>query len=665
MNNSHRKYVELAKGQKYVGTFPKFISVDLETSGLDPRKDSIHGVAFAMDNRIGYYCQDVNCIKELLESEEVEKIFHNAVFDMSFLEQKGFKVSGTIHDTMLLAHNLDTNRGLQDQKLKPLAKQYIGDFAIEGDREMDAWLKENHLGRDSITLAPREILTTYAAEDAINTFELFQIFCGKLQEIRTWLHKRKIKVDPWKCYLDEDSRLLRVVRDMQLYGVKLDMEGLAKKQSELDTRILELRELLPKDARTKAVEDAEYEKTVRRRMESRVEANRDKPLKKMPKPVVFNWDSPNHLKQLFFDVLGETPKKFTKKGQPSLDAAVLETYKDKYDFIPLLLEYKELQKLSSTYIKGLYDRQYGGIVHANFNITGTATGRFSSSNPNLQNLPKHGEIKKLFIPRSGNVFIYADYSQLELRLAAHLSGDPLLIKAYREGLDLHKITASQIFQIPESEITDDQRGVGKRINFAIIYNASGFRLAQELGYLDGVEIGDREGTKQASELGDKVAQRLFKKYAGLKKYIDVQMKSVIQYRIAITQFGRVRPLPHLCRDIENVYRQRYNLQKDSPERKELDTIIKRHNHWLKAGFNMPIQGFGASITRRAMCKLWECGFKLVNQIHDAIIIEVPKEQAETSVRVIRRVMESVVDLDVPLIAEPKLLKSFDEGDVYV
>lgn len=614
---------------------PKIMAVDIETTGLDLASDRIVGISFAFDSERGYYTKNISLLKKLLANTEVAKVFHNAVFDLSFLTRAGLSVNGRIDDTMLMANCVDPDQ--ETLKLKDLSRILLGEPAIASAKNMYLWLDENKLTKADIHRAPAPILTAYAAEDAVNTFDLYYKLRNKLESIASWIKERGYNKTPIDCYLHEDRPIIPVVVAMKLAGCKLDLEATALKKQELTNRVAELKAKLPSDGVIQEAEEYLYEEEVKKRCAK----NKNGKLKKELPRIVFNWDSNNHLKTLIFKILREQPTKVTKNGNASTDTTVLERLKERYTYIADFIEYKEVKKLVSTYLDNLLDIQRAGVVHADFNITGTATGRFSSSNPNMQNLPKHGGIKQLFVPRAGYKFIYADYSQLELRVAAHLSGDELLCRAYKEGLDLHRITAAEIFNKSETEVTKEERDLGKTTNFAIIYRAEGYRLAQILGYLDGVDMNDRDSVKKAVNRGDAIAKKLFGKYSGLKKYIDKQMRGLLQYGIACTEFGRVRRLP----DIK------------SEERKKM-------NHAIKAGFNQPVQGTGAGITKKAMTELHKRGFCIVSQIHDAIIVEVPESDLEGRLVEMKNVMETTYKLNVPLVAETKILNSMDESDIY-
>jgi len=299
---------------------------------------------------------------------------------------------------------------------------------------------------------------------------------------------------------------------------------------------------------------------------------------------------------------------------------VLTTYKT----------YKKNQKLITTYTgedKGLLSQLEGGRVYAEYlqagrgregSSGGTVTGRLSSRNPNMQNLPRGSEIKSFFVPDTDDdVFVYFDYSQLELRLAAHLSRDPLLIKAYNDNLDLHELTAQAI---------GADRQVGKTTNFAMIYDASAYRLASILN-------------KSVDE-SQEIINNFYSLYKGYKKYLQKQMQFMIVNGLVISEAGRIRRLPEV---------------------QTLPTHSKEWKHAVKQGYNFPIQSLGASITKRAMIELHKRGFNIVTQVHDSVVIQLPKTDLH-KVEEIQMVAETIYPLTVPLKVEIKLLTSLLESD---
>lgn len=601
-----------------------YIVLDLETTSLNPRQGSIIACA-------AFHSQwkepKVSSNREEIQqwcSLPIAKVFHNAVFDLSYLIQHKYVVEGPYHDTMILAHLIDPDR--ETLKLKDLAVEYFSASTITHAKNIYDWLETNHLSKNDLYRAPKHLLHNYAMEDVLNTKKLYELFVQKLSEISKWQASKKLTtlID---YYTNEIMPLIEVIVQIELRGVKIDVQRVVDKQGELQLESKQLLEKLDKEnyPYIKQAEDILYHQLIAKKQAK----NKSGKLKKEPPRVIFNWNSNDHLKLLFFKLFNEKPTKKTLKGNLSINSDMLTSLLPKYPWISDLLKYKVLRKLSSTYLSNLLTMQEAGRIHASFHMCGTATGRFSSSNPNLQNLPKHGNIKSLFIPAPNNIFVYADYSQLELRLAAHLSQDSLLLKAYKDNLDLHQLTA---------DIIGVDRALGKTINFAIIYNASGWRIAEILGYMSNIDDADVDGKREAAKKGDEIIRELFGHYKGLQNYLENTKRFMLQYNIAVSPFGRIRRLKNLS----------------SSTRKEF-------NHGIKQGFNFGIQSMGASICKRAMIELYRNKYQIVNQVHDSIVIEIPdnKEQKQQLAK-IQFIMENIAKLSVPLIAAPKILTSFEE-----
>jgi DNA polymerase-1 len=379
----------------------------------------------------------------------------------------------------------------------------------------------------------------------------------------------------------------------------------------------------------------------------------------------FNWASSDHLAELVYDYYGAKPVYKTKTGKRAVGEQDLRNIsrdlKEDSELTPILLalfEYRKVQKLVGTYVEGITKRIENGRIHALYlqsgggsrDSGGTVTGRLSSQNPNLQNLPRGAGIKQFFVPDPGTVFVYADYSQLELRIAAHLSKDVELMQAYQDRADLHEKTAQTL------NIT---RNSAKTVNFAMIYDASAWRLLQELSKSD---------SSYTIEDMQKMRKGFFSLYRGYKDYLFA-VKSFVQQRGYIySSFGRIRRLPDV------VYGQyldwdRTQLAPNTPpplvealQGGGFQQAKKKFNHAIKQAYNFPIQSFGASLTKRAMIKLHSEGFKVATQVHDSIVIQVPQAQAEFAAKRMQKIMESIHILNVPLVAETKLLNSLEETD---
>ena len=335
----------------------------------------------------------------------------------------------------------------------------------------------------------------------------------------------------------------------------------------------------------------------------------------------FNINSPKQLGAILFDKLGLPNGKKTKTGY-STSAEVLDKLAPEYPIVKDILEYRQLTKLKSTYADGLSGCiAEDGRIHSNFNQTITATGRISSTEPNLQNIPVRMElgrlIRKVFIPDEGCVFVDADYSQIELRVLAHMSGDEKLIEAYQQAEDIHRITASQVFHVPFEEVTSLQRRNAKAVNFGIVYGISSFGLSQDLSI----------STKEAKEY----IERYFETYPGIKGFLDGLVAGAKEQGYAATMYGRRRPVPELK-----------------------SSNFMQRSFGERVAMNSPIQGTAADIIKIAMVRvhdrLQEEGLKsrLILQVHDELLVEAPLEEAGRVERILTEEMQQAAELKVPL-----------------
>ena len=347
----------------------------------------------------------------------------------------------------------------------------------------------------------------------------------------------------------------------------------------------------------------------------------------------FNLNSPFQLSEILFDKLGYSARGIKKniRGGYSTSADVLEKLAQEHEIARLILKYREVQKLQSTYVDGIRPLVRGEIVHTTYYQTMTTTGRLSSANPNLQNIPVRTEmgreLRKLFIAREGNILIDADYSQIELRLLAHFSGCRSLIEAYRSGADIHSATAERIFHVPHGEVTPEQRRRAKTINFGIIYGMSAFGLSQDLGC----------PTEEAAAY----ISAYFAAHPEVKAYMDENVRRAKEDGYVTTILGRKRFIPELRSG-------NYNLR----------------SFGERAAMNMPLQGSAADIIKIAMLRVAErlkrehLSSGLVLQVHDELILDAPLEEEAAAKRVLKEEMEGAIALDVPLIADVSTGKSW-------
>ena len=389
-----------------------------------------------------------------------------------------------------------------------------------------------------------------------------------------------------RLFMDIEMPLVFTLYDMEVNGVKVEAEALKYYGDQLGAKIVELE----KDIYEEAGE-------------------------------TFNINSPKQLGVVLFENMKIPGGKKTKTGY-STAADVLEKLAPDYPIIAKILEYRQYTKLKSTYADGLAGYiQEDGRIHSKFNQTITATGRLSSTEPNLQNIPIRVElgrlIRKVFIPEDGFVFVDADYSQIELRVLAHCSGDSHLIDAYKEKKDIHRITASQVFHIPFDEVTDQQRRNAKAVNFGIVYGISSFGLSQDLSIT----------RKEAS----KYIEDYFTTYPGIKIFLDDTVKHAKEMGYVVTLFGRRRPVPELS---SSNYMQR--------------------SFGERVAMNAPIQGTAADIIKIAMIgvgrrlKEQKMKSRLVLQVHDELLVEAYKPELDQVKKILKEEMEQAASLDVPL-----------------
>lgn len=664
---------------------PSFIVLDIETTGVDPRKDVVHGVgiAFAEDDA-DYFSLDGLPVS-LLEDPEVAKVGHNLRFDLKFLENAGVKVRGTIHDTMLLASLVDENGPLG---LKELTERHFGQESLAGKSELDSLCQAagvKHVGQLAAkdladpSLGYGDVIARYCIEDCNNTWRLFMKLGQKLREIDgTW--KRNfptLKKGPVDYYKEEAQPLEHILLRMEQTGIMLDQARVEAARIEIQGQANEILEGLSETCSKEIgeIQDELYQEAVDKRVSERGKASVLRTSDKYG--TAFSWSSNSHLARLFFDKLG-CPDKLvstTKSGQRSTAEADLIRIEQLLPGTKLATvlkafgDYKKTQKFLTTYIgdseRGLLSHVSGGAIYARYHSgSGPVTGRLSSSDPNMQNLPRSGPVKKFFVPTPAHKFLYFDYSQVELRIAAHLSQDPELLNAYTKGLDLHRITASTIFGKDLKNVTDEERQVGKTFNFALIYDAAAYRLWQELS---------ANGANYSVDDCERMRRAFFERYSVYKAFLGRVKSFVREHHAIISETGRVRRLPEI-EFFDGLNWQTKTWQgprhlsallvqpgERISEEERFSRANKRAKHALKQAYNFPIQSLGASITKRAMIKLHEAGFKIVSQVHDAIIMEVHESKLD-SWRFAQRILQDAYPLRVPLLADKKILNSLSEKD---
>lgn len=558
------------------------LSIDLETTSPLPIFADIVGFSLTPEEDEGYYvpvAHDENTeqlsielvidrLKPVLEDNSVKKIGQNIKYEMVVLNKYGVELRGIYFDSMLAAHLLDSSR--QSFKLDKLSQSILGHTMISYD---DVTGK----GKARVLFNEVELKTAmrYSCEDADVAMKLYHYFTKELKD-----------KDLEYVYREKVIKLIPVLAKMEESGVLIDTELLSSLSKEFEIELADITEKIYAMAGEE-----------------------------------FNLNSPLQLRKILFEKLGLEIKKRTKTGEPSTDHEVLEDLCKYHDVPVLLLKYRGLSKLKSTYIDALPKIIYPktGKIHTSYNPVGTSTGRVSSSDPNLQNIPiKTAEgkrIRKAFIPGPGCSFISADYSQIELRLLAHFSGDKELIDAFANDRDIHSKTASDIFGINENEVTPDMRRLAKNINFGIIYGISPFGLSKQLR----TSIGESK----------KYIDEYFSTYPDVKSYLENSIKESKERGYAITILGRRRPIPEL--NSSN------RMQRGMGER---------------AAINSPIQGSAADIINMAMIniaeKLQDSDAKMILQVHDELIVESPDKMVKEISLIIKNEMERAYKLRVPL-----------------
>lgn len=560
------------------------VCFDTETTGLDALSAELVGISFSFEVGKGYYISFpsdfeeakalIQEFKPFFQSESVKKIGHNLKYDYKVLHKYGIEPGGKSFDTMIAHYllNPEMRHGMDVLSETYLHYQPISIETLIGKKG------KNQLQFNQVELEQQK---EYAVEDADVTLQLKELFAPQLPE-----------VNAQKLMEDLEMPLMEVLAEMEIEGIRLDTVVLAQQSEKITAEILKLE--------SKIFEDA---------------------------GVDFNLNSPKQLGEILFDHLKLDPKaKKTATGQYATGEEILSKMRDKHPIISDILEYRQLQKLKSTYVDALPKevRSETGRVHTTFSQTVAATGRLASVSPNLQNIPVRSEqgreIRKAFVARDENhILISADYSQIELRIIAELSKDPMMLEAFQKGEDIHKSTAAKVFNVALDEVTREQRSHAKTVNFGIIYGVSAFGLSEQTGL-------SRAESKQ-------LIDAYYETYPVLKKYMEAQIESARENGFVETILGRRRYL------------------KDINSR---NAIVRGHAE--RNAVNAPIQGSAADIIKIAMIRLQkilkeEFQAKMLLQVHDELVFDVPKSEVEKLKPIIKETMESAVNLNVPLEVE--------------
>ena len=566
----------------------ELFAFDTETTSLDYLEARIVGVSFSVKAGEAAYLplkhdypgapdqldfdSVMQDLKPLLESPKHLKVGQNLKYDRHVLLNHGINLQGIAHDTMLESYVLDSTATRHD--MDSLAQKYLGrdtihfeDIAGKGKKQ----LTFNEIGIEQAS--------PYAAEDADITLQLHQTLWPKIENIPSLA----------KVYRELEMPLLPVLNTLERNGVNIDIWMLQQQSDNMARQIADLEEQAHAVAGQK-----------------------------------FNLGSPKQLQEILYEKQQLPVKKKTPKGQPSTAEEVLQELADEgYELPQIIMQYRALSKLKSTYTDKLplQVNKTSGRVHTSYHQAVTATGRLSSSDPNLQNIPIRSEngrrIREAFVASDGYVLLAADYSQIELRIMAHLSGDKSLLNAFANGEDIHRHTASEIFSVALEDVTSDQRRSAKAINFGLIYGMSAHGLSRQLGI-------ERH---QAADY----MNVYFERYPGVREYMDNTRQQAKEQGYVETSFGRRLYLPEI--NSSNGMRRQYA---------------------ERTAINAPMQGSAADIIKRAMIDIhsWladvDNGIKMIMQVHDELVFEVPKEQLDMARKTIEDFMVKAAQLNVPL-----------------
>lgn len=573
---------------------------DTETTSIDYMEAKIVGLSFCCEAGKAAYVplthdyegapeqlsvnEVLDKMRPLLEDPNRRIIGQNLKYDISIMANHGVNIKANIHDTMLESYVLNsvaTRHNMDDLALFYLGKStvHFEDIAGKGAKQ----LTFNQIDIDKAGY--------YAAEDADITWRLHEVLWSKLQA-----EDKLVSV-----YSEIEIPLVPILSRVERGGVLLDETQLQQQSKELEKRLAELAQ----EAYGLAGEE-------------------------------FNLGSPKQLQQIFFEKLGLPILKKTPKGQPSTAEPVLQELALDYPLPRVIMQYRGLSKLKSTYTDQL-PKQIAvstGRIHTSYHQAVAATGRLSSTDPNLQNIPIRTEegrrVRKAFIAPEGYKIMAADYSQIELRIMAHLSQDDGLITAFNNGLDIHKATAAEVFGVPLDAVPDDHRRSAKAINFGLIYGMSAFGLARQLGASRG----------EAQDYID----LYFERYPGVKDYMDKTRALAAEQGYVETIFGRRLYLPEITA-----------------------SNFQRRQAAERTAINAPMQGSAADIIKRAMISVdaWlresELGAKVTMQVHDELVLEVPENKIEEVAEGIESLMSAAAELSIPLLVEAGVGDNWDEA----
>jgi len=563
------------------------VAFDTETTNIDPNLADIVGMSFCFEKGTGYYVtlpeekQDVVRIlerfKPIFETPDMLWIGQNIKYDMIMLKWYGFALSGSIYDTMLANYVIEPDG---KRSMDVLSMKYLNYRPVS----IETLIGKKGKGQQSMRDAPLEQVKEYAAEDADVTYQLKKIFDPLLTE-------KEVK----RVFDEVENPLVTVLIEMEYEGVGLDVNFLREYSKDLETDIRKAEENVYKHA-----------------------------------GITFNIGSPKQLGEVLFEVMKiDAGQKKTKTGQYATGEDILQKLRHKHQIVEDILAYRELTKLKSTYVDALPEliNLRTGRLHTSYNQAVAVTGRLSSNNPNLQNIPirteRGREIRKAFIARNSSyTIVSADYSQIELRIVAAISGDDNMIAAFKENKDIHTATAAKVYGVEEPGVTKDMRRAAKAVNFGIIYGQSAFGLAENIGV-------SRTEAKS-------IIDNYFKQYPAIKQYMDRSINFAKEHGYVETVMGRKRWL-------KDIYSANFTVR----------------GYAERNAINMPIQGTAADMIKLAMITIHRemekrrMSTRMILQVHDELVFDVPNEEVDEARLLIKTCMENAMKLphDVPVNVE--------------
>ncbi|WP_028330536.1 DNA polymerase I [Brachyspira alvinipulli] len=557
----------------------KLVCIDFETTGLDTFKDTIIGISFAIKSNEAFYLdvsgrtnidkeKCLNLVFDTLSKEDIKVIGHNLKYEYKMMRAINKSFGNLYFDTMVAAYLLNPTRGRYN--MDDLAIAYLSYNTIKYSDITDN-------AKKTLLDVPLKDVVEYACEDADITFRFYECFAPLLKTYNLE-----------ELFFNIEMPLISVLADMEFDGVYISSEKMKALSDEYS--------ILLEKTKSKIYSEAGEE---------------------------FNIQSPKQLEYILFDKMGIPPTKKTKTGF-STDEEVLTELSQKYKIAEYMLTYRKYAKLKNTYLDVFPTliNEKTGRIHASFNQTVTATGRLSSSEPNLQNIPVRGEegrdIRNTFIAEKGNLLIAADYSQIELRLLAHFSNDPVLVEAFKNNDDIHRKTAMKIYSVSKEHVTASMRNIAKIINFSIIYGKTAFGLSKELGIK----------RKEAEDF----IKGYFSTYSRVKPFCEEVVEEVRNKGYVRTMLGRIR-------DLSKTINSSNAMARNEAERMALNTLI---------------QGSAADMIKVAMIaihKEFKNHFKtakIVMQVHDELVVEVSEAEADKAMTIMKEIMEHSVKANVPI-----------------